>query len=215
MELRASFDVIAHRVLRDAHQAPQGRLGWSMRQVCESWRGADRCVVEPWQNSGSGLEVHLVPPSLGIRPRAGDRSRCWLAASRRLRDCNARSPARPYARRAEIPVAGPRRGKVSGTDFAFRFLTPFCVAEICSLAVCPTGEAAGTGTTDGKLRLWTLPRPSTAAPGPMTSWLRVITGIELDRGGAFRFLTPEQWDDARSFRCRMSRRQTSICRSRT
>src|SRR5207237_1149031 len=77
-------------------------------------------------------------------------------------------------------------GKPLGTPFAHQ-------NWVVSVAVRPDGKTVLTGSEDKTARLWPVPQPLQADPERIEVWVQVITGMELDAGGAVRVLDAEEW----------------------
>jgi hypothetical protein len=52
-----------------------------------------------------------------------------------------------------------------------------------------------TGSTDGTVRLWSVPFDMIANAQRIGVWVQVITGMELDNGNAIRVLDAQTWHD--------------------
>src|SRR5262249_22072030 len=123
-----------------------------------------------------------------------------------------RGPALPVSALREIPFSPDGRltlaeggGTVWLSDAATgeRIGAPLSGGRLESAAFHPDGRAVLTGGFDGSARLWKVPAPVRGTPEQIRLWVQVITGLELEPGGAARALDPPTWEDCRQ-RLRMS-----------
>ncbi len=61
------------------------------------------------------------------------------------------------------------------------------------MAFSPDGKTVLTGNEDKTARLWPVTQPIQGDPERIEVWVQVITGMELDAGGAVRVLDAAEW----------------------
>lgn len=64
---------------------------------------------------------------------------------------------------------------------------------VLTVAYSPDGEAVLTGSADRRARLIPAPRPCATTVESIKHWVRVNTGMQLDRGGNVSKLNPGEW----------------------
>jgi WD40 repeat protein/serine/threonine protein kinase len=68
---------------------------------------------------------------------------------------------------------------------------------LCGVAFDPDGKTFLTACADGAIRRWEVPAPLPGDPDRIILWSQVITGLELDANGGFRWLDPRSWQERR------------------
>ena len=69
--------------------------------------------------------------------------------------------------------------------------------KIRAVALSPDGRTAGTASWDGTAALWEAPPAVIGTPEQLSLSAQVMTGINLDDGGAVRTLEPAAWQQSR------------------
>src|SRR5262249_46477284 len=68
--------------------------------------------------------------------------------------------------------------------------------KIRAVTLSPDGRTAATASWDGTAALWEAPPALAGTPEQLSLWARVMTGIDLDDGGAVRTLDGAAWRQA-------------------
>jgi WD40 repeat protein/serine/threonine protein kinase len=76
-------------------------------------------------------------------------------------------------------------------------LRPQDATGIVSVAFDPNGKTFLTGSADGSIRKWKMPRPVEDPVEQVALWTQVITGMELDRHGEVQVLDASTWRQRR------------------
>jgi hypothetical protein len=60
-----------------------------------------------------------------------------------------------------------------------------------------TTSEGGFGSREGTTAFWDVPAPCREQPAQVLLELQVLTGMELDKSGAIRKLSPDEWQQRR------------------